>query len=316
VHQEQLHAAQEELGNFRQKADLVLIDQQKELLLRKLIDLEGAFKENEANRSESEQRILTLRSQLDSANARITTQSRSLPNQYSVERLNTLATELQNKRTELLTKFHPEDRLVKQVEQQLLDTRKAMSEAAQINSVEQVTDVNPVRQGLESELARAQFTVAGLRARGDSQAKQRHAYRAELAKLEMATVEHDDRARAVKNLESSLLLYSRRREEARIEDALDQQKITNVVISEPPSESITPKAKLSFAVASLFLLGQVVIVTSVLMIGLKKHTAYTPFEFEIATGIPVLATVPYSDRDKRLIELNAADIRETPEEKR
>jgi polysaccharide biosynthesis protein PslE len=313
LHQDELRSAQVSLGEFRRTHNVVLLEQQKDLLLRKLVDLDAAFKENEANRADTENRIRTLRSQSSGATARINTQSRVLPNQYSVERLNTLVIELQNKRTELLAKFHADDRLVQQVEQQIRDTRKALEEVAKTSAVEQVTDVNPVRQALESELVRSEYTLTGLKARSNILAQQLGVYRSQLAELERATVEHDDRSREVKALEGNLSLYTRRREEARIEDALDQQKITNVVLVEPPTVSVAPTSKLSGTVLAAFLLAEVILITSILITGLRKATAYTPFELEMATGIPVLATVPYSLTGKGAIDVEKIDIRHAPE---
>ena len=56
------------------------------------------------------ERITKLEQQLGALPARIATQSRALPNQYSIERLSTMLVELRNKRTQLLTKLRPDDR--------------------------------------------------------------------------------------------------------------------------------------------------------------------------------------------------------------
>jgi len=86
----------------------VLLPQQKDLNLRKLLELEASLKENTAARLANARKSARLQDQLASLKPRITTQARKVPNQYSVERMNTLLVELQNRRTELLNKYQPE----------------------------------------------------------------------------------------------------------------------------------------------------------------------------------------------------------------
>src|SRR6267142_2022600 len=84
--------------------------------------------------------------ELKSLKPTIITQSRTLPNQYSAERLNTLIVELQNRRTQLLTKFRADDRLVKEVDQQIRTTRAALERSSNESATEQSTGLNPLRQ--------------------------------------------------------------------------------------------------------------------------------------------------------------------------
>ena len=57
--------------------------------------------------------------------------------------------ELQNKRTELLTKFNADDRLVKEVDEQIANTQAALTNATVIVATEEATDINPTWQKLQ-----------------------------------------------------------------------------------------------------------------------------------------------------------------------
>src|SRR5277367_6323939 len=150
------------------------------MLIRKVIDQQSALREAQANSIDTQKRISALRSQLTDESPRITTQTRKIPNQYSVERLNTLIAELQNKRTDLLTKFKPTDRTIREVDQQIADTRAALENAQKLNSYEEATDVNPLRQNIELELSHAEAAGDGLRARVSELRSQTQQYRGEL----------------------------------------------------------------------------------------------------------------------------------------
>jgi uncharacterized protein involved in exopolysaccharide biosynthesis len=55
-----------------------------------------------------------------------------------------------------------------------------------------------------------------------------------------ASVRHDALVRHVKELEDNYQLYEKKREEARIAQSLDKQRITNVAVIEQPSIPVLP----------------------------------------------------------------------------
>jgi uncharacterized protein involved in exopolysaccharide biosynthesis len=251
----------------------------------------------DASLSEATNRIARVEQQLASIPKRIVTQSRQLPNQYSAERLNTMLVELENKRTQLLTKFRPEDRLVKEVDEQIRTTRNALARADQKTSIEEATDLNPLRQTLETELARARLEQSGAKAKRDTLAAQLRQYEASLKQLEADTASHDDLQRQKKAAEDNYQLYAKKREEARIADELDKQKITNVSIAEAatvpqlPSWPNRPLNLLLGVVLAAFLS-----MSSVFSAEVLSDTVQTPGQLEALTGANVLATVPHNSR--------------------
>jgi uncharacterized protein involved in exopolysaccharide biosynthesis len=267
------------------------------LTLQKTAEAKSKLLDSEAAVNEATNRIKRIEQQLAITPARIVTQSKSIPAQYSAERLNTMLVELQNRRTQLLTKFRPEDRLVREVDDQIRTTRAALTKAEGQTSVEQATDLNPVRQNLETEFSRARLEQTGAQARRDTLAGQLRDYESSLKKLEGDTVKHNDLQRQVKESEDNYQLYAKKREEARIADELDRQKITNVSIAEAPAVPRIPSSPnrplnlvLGIFVAGVLSLGAVF---SAEMLG---DTVHTPRQLEALTGSTVLATVPENSR--------------------
>src|SRR2546427_3177233 len=228
----QLKDAERRLAEFQLSNNLVVLAQQKELTLQKTAEAKAKLLESEAAINDAANRAKRVEQQLAAIPKRVVTQSRALPNQYSAERLNTMMVELQNRRTQLLTKFRPDDRLVREVDEQIRTTRDALARAEQKTSVEEATDLKPLRQTLETELSRARLDQAGAKARRDTLTVQLQQYDASLRKLEGDTAKHDDLQREKKEAADNYQLYAKKREEARIADELDRQKITNVSIAD------------------------------------------------------------------------------------
>lgn len=296
-YESQLHDSEKQLTNFQQDNNLVVLAQQKDLTLQKTAEAKSKLLESQAAVNEATNRIKRIEQQLAVTPARIVTQSKSIPAQYSAERLNTMLVELQNRRTQLLTKFRPDDRLVREVDDQIRTTRTALAKAEGQTAVEQATDLNPLRQTLETEFSRARLEQTGAQARRDTLSGQLRDYESALRKLEGDTTGHNDLQRQVKEAEENYQLYAKKREEARIADELDRQKITNVSIAEAPAVPLIPSSPnrplnlvLGIFVAGLLSLGAVF---SAEMLG---DTVHTPRQLEALTGSTVLATVPENSR--------------------
>src|SRR6185295_3560303 len=144
--------------------------------------------------------------------------------------------------TQLLTKFRPEDRLVREIDEQIKTTSEALAKADRKTSIEQATDLNPLRQTLETELSRAKIDQSTAQARRATLTGQLQQYEGALTKLDADTITHNDLEREVKQAEDNYHLYAKKREESRIADELDRQKITNVSIAEVPTPAQLPSS--------------------------------------------------------------------------
>ena len=305
----QLKEAEQRFREFQQSNNLVVLNEQKQLTLVKTADAKTKLMESETALNEATNRISRVEHQLASMPRRVITQSRQLPNQYSAERLNTMIVELQNRRTQLLTKFRPDDRLVREVDEQIRITREALGKAEQKHAVEQATDLNPLRQGLETELSRAKLDQGGATARRATLAGQLQQYEAALKKPEADTTRHDDPQRELKQAEDNYQLYSKKRAESQIADELDRQKITNVAVAEAPVITQLPTSpNRPFGVVVGVVLAAFLSLGCVLSAELLNDTVHSARQLEALTGGPVLATVP--DNGRKMLSRRTRDSKQ------
>lgn len=290
-YQGELKNADRRLADFRRSENIVQLDQQKAVMVQKAAEAEAALMQAEASVSEYSQKIAASRRQLQAEAPRVVTQTRTSSNQYSVERLSTMLAELQNRRTQLLVKFRPDDRSVQEVDKELADTRAALEKATKLTGLEQATDINPRRQALEINIDGQEAELAGLKSRRNTLALETGTYRTQMMQLANATAQLDELVRTQKEAEENYQLYARKAEEARIAESLDREKIANVAIAEAPVEPhlpSKPNLMLNFSVGSLF--------SVFLSLGLAfaaeslHETIDEPSELEELTGLPVLAT--------------------------
>ncbi|CAN5532739.1 hypothetical protein BH10ACI2_BH10ACI2_07080 [soil metagenome] len=292
-YQNDLKSAENKISNFEQQKDAIDIDRQKELILTKLTDVSGKLKDLNGKIDQDDKRIIALEGQLAGMDRRVVTQSRVLPNQYSVERLNTMLVELKNRRIQMLAKFRPEDRVVREVDDQIHETTEALQKATGSTAVEQASDINPLRQPLETELANVKVDQAGNLALRKNLEEQVHQYQGKITELAGSTAIHNELSRKVKQTEETYQLYSRKQEESQIEDALDQKKITNISIAEAPIVAQNPNHNGQVLVIVIGLIsGLLLAFGSAFIVELLRETFLTPRELQAFSGYPVLATIP------------------------
>lgn len=290
-YQGQLRQAEAKLSSYRQRENIVSLPDQKYATMQKAIDAQHALMQTDAAIDEYTQKIANARRQLTTADPRVLTQSRTLSNQYSVERFQTMMAELQNRRTQMLAKYNADDRMVQEIDKEILDTKAAMDAAVKLTGTEQATDVNPVHQALQIDLAKLETDLAGMRSKRQALVVEAGVYRQLMMHLAGTTTEFDDLVRSQKEAEDKYLLYAKKTEEARITDSLDQQKIANVTIAETPMEPhkpSKPNVRLNIAIGAVLAL--------FLSFGLafaleyfREETIDEPGQLEEATKLPVLA---------------------------
>jgi uncharacterized protein involved in exopolysaccharide biosynthesis len=288
-----LAEAEKQLAEFSRKKDVVSIEIEKDIVLRKLSDFETQLRDTQTAATATEQRIKSLETQAASRPPRVVTQVRTTENPAMAQQLRASLLTLELKRTELLTKYEPGYRAVQEVDTQIAQTREALAEAEKDIQRDETTDLDTTRQWLDSELARARAELVTLKARSTEIAKVVEAYRVSARQIGRTEIEHVDLVRSAKTAEENYLLYLRKQEEARISDELDRKRIVNVAIAEAATVPAFPSRPrwdlnliLGLALAILASLGLAFVVDYM------DPSFRTPDEVEGYLGLPVLAATP------------------------
>lgn len=235
-----LDQAQQDLADYQQKQGIVSLSDTEEAVDRQINQAQTDLRSTDAQINEVSQRLSEQARQLKGIPTRQMTLQRTVPNEYSVERLNTMLAELQNQRTSLLQKFTPSDRLVQEVDKQIADTNDALKHAQQMTSQEHTSDVNPVWQEVTGSIIHNEADRQALKARRNSLAEQIKKLQSNLSGVEGSTVAFTTLRQKVTDLQNNYQLYAQKRDEAQIADAMNENRLLNVAVEQNPTFSIMP----------------------------------------------------------------------------
>jgi uncharacterized protein involved in exopolysaccharide biosynthesis len=291
-YQQGLNQAQEKLTDFTKGTGVVSAELERDSALQQADAFDSTARQAQTTLLETQQRIRALQTELQSIKPRMTTVVRSSDNPQLLEQLKSTLLNLELKRTDLLTKYEPTYRLVQEVDQQIADANAAISAEESKPIRDESSDQNPDYQWVQAELTKAQADLSGLKARAAAAAAIAANYHEQAQRLGQNEIAQDNLLQAAKTQEANYLLYTQKREEARISDALDQRGILNVSLAEQPVVPALPKrSPMSIALLTLLLAGAFSLSTA-FVLDFMDPTFRTPDELAGYLGTPVLAALP------------------------
>ena len=304
-------SAVQDLVNFQQKHELVSIVDQQTSLEKDITGVESDLRAAQSSLSELNGRLEEDTARLEDMPHRQTTTRKTVPNQQAIQQLSTLLVELENKRTALLTGYLPSDRLVKEVDRQIEVSRTALTAATSTNSEEVTSDIDPTYQAVRLYYAQDKIKDRAALQQRNTLLDQLARLQRNLSNVQSLTGPFNLLQSRAENLKENYQLYVQKRDQAQIEDAMDERKLLNVAVAEQPTLSfapVKPKPLTNFAlglVSALFL-G----LCAVYFAEMARNTFATAHELEDLSPVPVLATLPFVTREE--LEAEVVELRKNP----
>ncbi|MCU1326909.1 MAG: lipopolysaccharide biosynthesis protein [Bryobacterales bacterium] len=279
-----------------------------DLTENRLGELRLQFHQTQASIQETEKRIANLEGQFATATPRVTTLVRRADNEYLMMQMRTTLLNLDMKRTELLKKYEPTYREVQQVDRELAQTQAAIESATNNPAHDETTDRDATYEWMKSELAKGRADLNAQQAKAASLTASIAQHENEARRLNRITLQQHDLQREAKSLEEAYQLYGKKREEARVNDALDPSRFLNVAIAQSPTVPVLPRRSpwaylVGGFVLAAVLSGAVAVVSERLDDSLRN-----PSDVEAYLGLPVLAVLHVLDL-KHADSLQAANWR-------
>ena len=297
---QELEAIKNKLREFGVRYGTVSAGAEKDAVLAKVAEFESLSRQADAAVAEAAARLTALQLERARTPARHVSAITTGDATGFTQEMQSKIAALELRRTELLQKYTPQYRLVVEIDEQIAQTKSALENARQSQVRQETTSENPTMRWLESEISRVRSEHQALVARSKALHTAIGSYRAEAQMLNGADLEQAELLRSMKAAEERYTLYQRKEEEARISEALDRTRISNVAVLQAATMPYAPMPR-----QSLMWLTLAVVVGLIAAIGIafmKDLVAAslrirTPDELQTALGdAPVLAWVPETAR--------------------
>jgi len=168
------------------------------------------------------------------------------------------------------------------------------------------TDQNPAYVWIQGELTKAKADVHGYQAKATETESIIQQTMESARKLNSDSIEQQDLTRTAKTAEDNFILYSHKREEARIDEALDKDKILNLAVAEKPAVPSFPAQ----SPLMLGLFGTVLAFAAtagvVFTLEYLDPSFRTPNEVRAVLNVPLLAAVPDQSSGVFVLETEGA----------
>lgn len=294
----ELATAETQLSDFNGTEGIVSAAEQKQLVLQQISQFQAELHQSEANAHEANQRALALKAQTAATPARQTTQITKTVNAELLAALETTLLNLELKRSDMLTKYAPTYQPVQELESQIADTQKAINRAESSPTQQTTTDRLPAQDWMATEVVRAETDRAAFQAQAGAIGGVVRLYQQIAKTLDEKGKHQDDFIRNVKIGEDNYLLYLRKREEARISDALDSKRIVNVTIAEAATVPALPALNILWLFVAGFFTAGIVSIGAAYAVDRMDPSFRTPDELVRYLNVKVLASIPSSTSRK------------------
>jgi uncharacterized protein involved in exopolysaccharide biosynthesis len=282
------------LLTFARKKQIATAALQRDLAVQQASTFLGNLRTTDAQIALMKERIRRLGDKQSETQRLLTTKETNSDNGALLANLKTELNSLEVQRTDLLTKYVPSYRLVSDVEKQIAQTKSAIAaqEKAQLHS--DTTELNPVYSWADMELAKARTELPSLEAEQAATSRNLAEFRREALAMEEGNITEQDLMREVKADEGNYLTYLSKREQARISDMLDERRVVDVAIAEPPTLPLSPMISPLLLVMVSFLLAGFISIGVGLTFDYLDPSFRTPDEVTETLRIPVFASIPVS----------------------
>ncbi len=251
--QEQLDNAKQAIYEAKNEMGLASIEGRRNALEKQAAAIEMATYEAEQQLAGATAQVAHLQQELSTMPDRIATSKTLLPNE-GADLLRQELYSLEIRRADFTARFNDTHPLVVAVTSQVQKAQEVV-DAQQKHRQETVDDVNVVHQDLSLNLKQQQSLAAGLESRLEKIESQSQVVLQDVQLLNQYEVRIDRLQREVNLRKSKFFKYAGNLEQARLNQELEEQRVSNVCISQEPlliEKPVSP-SKALVLLASLFL---------------------------------------------------------------
>jgi capsular exopolysaccharide synthesis family protein len=295
---DKLAVTEKELRDTMNQTGVSSFEEQQQVILGRIgtlqADTDSAEAELAASRAKAQELQQTLTNTPDLV---VTGATVGLPN-AAADSMRSRLYELQILEQDLVSKFEPESRQVQDVRRQIAAAQALLDQENQARST-LTKGLNSTYQTLQSSFLAEQANISSLQARVSELRSKSELAKAELKTLNNNSITITNLLREAQIQEANYRKYSENLEQARIDDAMETRKISNINIVQSatlPIRPARPNRILNLIIGLLIgIFGAVVVAFSS---EYMDHSIKSPDEVEQKLQLPAIACIPRSSTNR------------------
>jgi uncharacterized protein involved in exopolysaccharide biosynthesis len=288
-----LRDAEDALGAFAEREGVVSPKDEIQAAVRISGEDSSVLRDVMAGISGTEERIRVVREQI-AAQPEVIKEQQALGINPSITQLSSQLIDREVDRIALLRKYMEKDRHVHDNAEEIAELRARLD--AETNErptvvVHQTLQVNPVRQERLRMLLDLEGNLREMRARQAVLEEELSRANRQLVSLQQKSIEYERLQEEVKNRRDTYELYVKREQEARISQAMDEQKLVNVNVVQRPALPLARADMQGVSMALSIIAGIVVGVAGAFGREYLSRSLHSESDVGRLLGLPVLASI-------------------------
>ncbi len=286
-----LDRTEEELKNLKNRTAVASISEQRRILLERMGAMKSELENTESTAAASEARVKTLTATLAKLPGTVQKDEITGFAGSAADEMRKQVYDLEIKEQKLLSTFTENSIPVLEIRRQIKHGKALLLKATQQNQV--TMGINENYQKIQLDLLTEKGTLASLQAKAREVRSQLKNAGTELDALNDAEMRFEQLDRDLTAQRSNYLKYSESLEQARIDEALDMQRISNISIVEPATYSIKPvRPKTLLDLALGFFLGLFGALGLAFFSEFQDHSIRKPEDVANRLQLPMLGALP------------------------
>jgi uncharacterized protein involved in exopolysaccharide biosynthesis len=278
--------------DFAHKDGIVDADSESDMALRRADEFQDSSNTAAVSVAELQHQLAALEQEEKNSPARVSAERKRTDNPELLQMMKSSLLNLQTKEGEMAGRFQSEYLPLQDVRREIAQTQQAIAHELTTPLIEDATDRNPLKDWINNQLAQTRTELAAARARKASDEDTYRRYRRRADELMDEGVRQRELLQDAKVQAENYLVYSRRREEARIAEELNARGIVNVALSSAPHASALPV--MAYSEDLLIALFVAAFAAGVIgfVVEYLDDRIRTPEQLENEIGVAVLAAIP------------------------
>jgi capsular exopolysaccharide synthesis family protein len=289
---DKLKESEDELRNLKNETGISSLEDQRRVVLNHIGALEQEISSADAGFASSKAKVEALQKALNIVpEVMVTQETTGYPN-YAADTMREEIFKLQLEELKMLTNFTEESRMAEAVHQEVVEAQSLLDMEEPVRT--QVTrGLSTAHEQLKLALLTEEANLSSLEAKVEAQKNELKYVRAELRTLNDAEVRIANLMREISTREANYSRYSENLEQARIDKAMESERISNISVVQPatlPIKAVRPNKLLNLALGLFVgILGSVILA---IFSEHLDHSIKTPEEAEERLQLPTLTSIP------------------------